>query len=410
MCDTRYAGFVGGIGTGKSRGICYKGILKAEKNPGSLGCITAPTYPMLRDATKRTFFEICPPELVAFRNDSENVVGLKTNDGRISEVLFRSTSDPESLRGPNLLWWGMDEAALSMREAYLILAGRLRAGDPLEQQGFLGTTPKGFNWVYDLFGPAQRDPKFSAFYAETEDNVFLPVEFIHDVYAQYEGLFAQQELKGKFVAHEGLVYGDLFHYENHIGNFTYNPALPVDLTWDFGYPKAESVLAIQQDAFGNVFVIDELYHLRTLTEDIVAEVKSKIWFDKVIDCVCDDSRPDMILRLLTLGIPAREAHKGKILDGIKKVRHLLSYDAITKQPLLHIDKRCEMLIKEFGLYRWKDRRTETDEFPEIPIDAYDHSLDGLRYWCTSKWRQPGLKKPESIKKPAKRVMAYQRMR
>lgn len=409
-CPKRYAAFIGGIGTGKTQGLVIKAILKTQENPGSRGVITAPTYPMLRDATKNTFFDICPRELVAYRNDSENLVGLYTSSGQISEIMFRSTSDPDSLRGPNLVWAGMDEGAISTVDAYQILIGRLRAGDPKAQQLFLASTPRGFNWIYDKFGPHVDDPEYASFYAQTKDNIFLPEEYIKSIYANYSGAFAQQELDGKFTAYEGLIYGDLFDYDMHVGNFPYIPDLTVDLAWDFGYPNAEAVLAIQQDAVGNVFVIDEAYRMRTLTEDIVADIRGRPWAKGIVDGVGDEARPDNIRRVNELGLPLRASSKGKIVDGIKLVRELLGTDKETKKARLHIDKRCEMLIREFGLYRWADKRQQTDDYVERPVDQWNHALDAFRYWVKSKWFAPAYipvlgEKP----KPVKRVMAYQQM-
>jgi PBSX family phage terminase large subunit len=403
MDPTRYLAFVAGIGTGKTKGIAIKGLLKALANPGSLGTLTAPTYPMLRDTTKRTFFEICPQELVAYRNDTENAVGIYT-EGKISEILFRSTSDPDSLRGPNLLWVGMDEAAMSDKIAFLILMGRLRAGDPRAQQLFLGTTPQGFNWIYDYFGPHQADPEYKMYRARTCDNVFLPQEYVKSVYQNFSGQFQKQELDGEFCAYEGLVY-DTFSADLHVGVYPFNEKLPIDLTWDFGYPNPEAVLAIQQDAYNNVYVLDEVYRIRTMTEDVVADVKSRLWFPNVIDCIADEARPDMIVRLNELGIPARASQKGKILDGVNTVRSLLGTNSSTQKPFLHVDKRCEMFIREFGLYRWGDPKAE-NEYNARPIDMHNHAQDAFRYWATLKWNRPYVLRTDK-KKPKRRVMGYQ---
>jgi PBSX family phage terminase large subunit len=407
----RYVAFIGGVGSGKTYALCVKGLLKALDNPGSLGCITGPIVPLLRETTKRTFFEICPPELIAYHREIDNIVGIRTPSGKISEILFRSCSEPDSLRGLNLLWAAMDEAAMvNTIEAFDILSERIRVHPESEQQLFISTTPKGFNWVYDLFGPHQTDPEYSLHKCRTNQNIFLTDSFVKSIYNRFSGNFAEQELGGEFVVHEGLVYGDLFNTDVHLGAYPFNPELPVELFWDFGYPNPEAVGVLQQDGKGNVFIIDEIYKRNTLSEDIAAIAKSKPWFKNVVDCICDEARPDSILRLQQLGLPARPSQKGKILDGINKVRALLAIDKTTKQPYLHIDKRCEMLIKEFQMYRWADKAYGREEWQEKPMDEFNHMLDGLRYWVTLKWFNGvggfSLKKP----KPKKRIMNYQRMR
>jgi len=54
----RFKGFSGPIGCGKSQALCQEAIRLSYLNPGRLGLMGAPTYPMLRDATQATLFEI----------------------------------------------------------------------------------------------------------------------------------------------------------------------------------------------------------------------------------------------------------------------------------------------------------------------------------------------------------------
>ncbi len=397
------------IPTHNTQSLVYKAIVKALQNPGSFGVITAPSFPMLRDSTKRTFFELCPNELIVYRNDSENKVGLRTSTGEISEIVFKSTSDPDSLRGPSYLWGAMDEAAMEdSKEAFNVLQGTLRALPASEQQIFVCSTPKGMNWVFDEFGPSRmNDADREIIYASTSDNVFLPPEYVQDLRQQYSGAFFEQEFEGKFVAHEGLIYGDLFSPKTHVGEFKFLEQFPIDLAWDFGYPKPEAVLAIQQDARGHVYIIDELYYMRTLTEDIAGIVKAKPWYKNVTDCICDESRPDAITRLSSLGIPARPGNKGKIADGIAKVRSLLAIDPVINGPVLHIDARCEMLLKEFQTWRWMDKKHK-DEYDSRPIDTWNHALDAFKGWAMVKWQPPMMVKTDR-KPPPRRVMGYQQM-
>src|SRR5437868_13373962 len=54
----RFKGFSGPIGSGKSQALCQEAVKLAYLNPGRLGLLGAPTYPMLRDATQATLLEI----------------------------------------------------------------------------------------------------------------------------------------------------------------------------------------------------------------------------------------------------------------------------------------------------------------------------------------------------------------
>ena len=187
-----FSAAVAGVGSGKSRAGAVKALQYVVSHPGSLGMVTAPTFPMLRDATLRTIMEVWPKALTGDFRAGE--MRLVVPNG--SEVLFRSTDDPEHLRGPNLAWVWMDEGARSSQEAFKVLQGRLRqTGYPA--QLWMTTTPWGFNWVYQEF-VAQKRASYRLFRWSSRANYFLPKEFIKNLEESYSKEFALQEIEGEF--------------------------------------------------------------------------------------------------------------------------------------------------------------------------------------------------------------------
>lgn len=183
-----YRAFVGGIGSGKTWAGAAQILLEP---PGSVGMVVAPTYPMLRDASQRTFFELAG-ELVAEHNKAEQRTLLTTG----TTILWRSADHPDRLRGPNLDWaWG-DEWAFVSRDAHSVLQGRLRRG---RGALWLSTTPNGHNWLYEeiVNGPGAAD--WALFRANTADNTALPEAFISRLLRSYDASLAAQELGGEFV-------------------------------------------------------------------------------------------------------------------------------------------------------------------------------------------------------------------
>src|SRR5260370_32088655 len=76
----RYKGFSGPIGSGKSYAFAYEALFNAYLNPGLMGLVGAPTYPMLRDATQRTLFEILEMEQIRHTHrKAENAIVLTDN-------------------------------------------------------------------------------------------------------------------------------------------------------------------------------------------------------------------------------------------------------------------------------------------------------------------------------------------
>src|SRR5258707_7423039 len=101
----RFKGFSGPIGSGKSQALCHEAIRLSYLNPGRMGLIGAPTYPMLRDATQVALLEILGANGVPYEhNRSENTLLFKDTRSRI---LFRPMEEFERLRGTNLAWFGL---------------------------------------------------------------------------------------------------------------------------------------------------------------------------------------------------------------------------------------------------------------------------------------------------------------
>src|SRR5215831_15938823 len=147
-------GFSGPIVSGKSQALCQEAIRLTYQNPGRMGLLGAPTYPMLRDATQAARFEILDGNRIDYdHNKAENVLVMK--DTR-SKILFRVVDDFERLRASNLAWFGLDELTYTQEEAWLRLEGRLRDPKATRLCGFAVWTPKGFDWVYRKFVTANR--------------------------------------------------------------------------------------------------------------------------------------------------------------------------------------------------------------------------------------------------------------
>lgn len=192
-----FPAFVGGVGSGKTRAGAMKALAHMAQHPGSLGIITAPTFPMLRDATLRTIQELFPGGHYEL-NKADMVLRLSNG----AEALLRSTDDPDRLRGPNAAWFWMDEAAQSAYEAWLVLQGRLRQSGQTDYQGWVTTTPKGYNWVYTTWGVSPR-PGYELHPCSTRDNPYLPPDFIAKLEASYSAEFQLQEIEGQFVPVSG---------------------------------------------------------------------------------------------------------------------------------------------------------------------------------------------------------------
>lgn len=191
----RFRAFVGGIGSGKT----FAGALEVLRQPGNtIGMVVAPTYTMLRDAAFRTLTTIAEPLTLELNKSDMRLVLLNG-----TEILFRSADNPDRLRGPNLGWFWMDEGAYCPPETWDILIGRLRL-DP--GRAWVTTTPRGKNWLYEVFGPEHGRPDQALFRAATRENPHLPAHFVAGLERSYTRQQALQELEGEFVDVAGAVF------------------------------------------------------------------------------------------------------------------------------------------------------------------------------------------------------------
>lgn len=193
----RHRLFVGGIGSGKTLAGCLE-ILRQPS--GTFGTVIAPTYPMLRDATLLTFFEKFG-QAVESHNKSEGVTVLRNG----TTVFWRSADKPDSLRGPNLNWFYLDEADYMDGATWDVMLGRIRR-DPTAC--WLTTSPNGdTNWVYERFYRkwTEGNPEYFVAQAKTRDNVHLPPEYVRTLEETYTSEFARQELEGEFIGPMGRI-------------------------------------------------------------------------------------------------------------------------------------------------------------------------------------------------------------
>jgi PBSX family phage terminase large subunit len=189
---------------------------------------------MLEDATIQTFKEVCG---AFFRPEdfkkSDNHCVLQNG----TEILFRSTDDPDKLRGPNLSMFWLDEAAMMPEMVWDLMIGRLR----LEPgRGIITTTPRGKNWLWKLFLQKNlENPNYHLTQCSSKSNIFLPDYFIEALESQYTGHWLKQELEGEFVEFiEAQAYEDFKSPVNVCDadvepDDIYDPRLPLYLACDF---------------------------------------------------------------------------------------------------------------------------------------------------------------------------------
>ena len=208
--STKIIGLVSGYGAGKTYAAVRKALQLAFLNPGCMGVITEPTYPLLRDILFGDLENALVEWGVPYKFNRTDAIFTLDINGAKTPILCRSMENWERLVGINAAWIICDEFDTSKTEialkAYEKLLGRLRAGNT--RQFIITTTPEGFRATYQIFvekgGEAKRLIR-----AKTTDNKYLPPDFIDTLKEQYPENLLKAYLEGEFV---NLASGSVYSY------------------------------------------------------------------------------------------------------------------------------------------------------------------------------------------------------
>ena len=395
----RFKGFSGPIGSGKSQALCQEAIKLAYLNTGRLGLLGAPTYPMLRDATQTTLFEILDRSRIPYEHSkAENTVTLKDTGSRI---LFRAVEEFDRLRGTNLAWFGLDELTYTQEEAWVVLEGRLRDPKATRLCGFATWTPKGFDWVYQRF-VQERVEGYEVIVAEPFENRYL-LERIPDFYERlkrsYDAKFYEQEVMGKYISlNAGLVY-HAFNRAEHTADVKVEQMRPLLWALDFNVDPMCSVVA--QIAGQTVRVVAEIVLSRATTEQACQEFEARFPRHWAGICVYGDASGD---HLQTAGTSdyrviqeffRRAGYQNvsyKVPRANPPVRERVELvnaklRSASGETCLEIDRKCTELVKDLEQVTYKPDSTVIDKERD---SRRTHLSDALGYliWQECRPQQP----------------------
>lgn len=264
--SSKVKGFSGPVGSGKSKALCFEGLRLAYRNPGCMGLIGAPTYPMLRDVTRAAFLSLLEDSRVPHRFvKSENCIHILEPK---SLVVFRSLDKPVSLVGMNLAWFGVDELTYTKEDAWKRLEARLREPKAKQKEAFGSWTPKGFDWVWRRFISAGAIPGYAHIRAR-RDNPAVSDEYYEGLKHSYDERFYLQEVEGEYLSvFAGRVYY-AFERAANVKPLEFDRSLPLVWSLDFNVnpmcsvlaqidPGKVDMLAIPQGDSRSLRVIDEI--------------------------------------------------------------------------------------------------------------------------------------------------------
>lgn len=361
----RYQVYVSGIGAGKTvAGIMRMAAHVNEWNPGELGMVVAPTSlgiknNILPELAKWGFLDEWD-----YHGPQSREPGLHAPNG--TRILLESAENErkiQRLRGPSIAWFWIDEARLVPEKTWRILLGRLRTGEYLN--GFITSTPRGYNWLYEKFHPESDDridDLLTVMGIPSHANPHTSVEYRRDVLGDYEGQFRQQEVLGEFVKFAGLVYPWFDRDGQVVGGIESN-IRQVFYGVDWGFePHPACILALAETTEG-FSVLECHYEKRNTVKDLAAKADRMQQRHGIGPFFCDPSEPSNIETFRRQGLDARKADNS-VTPGIQHVTSVGEH--------LKVVDTCQPVIDEFNQYQWEEDGEEPDK-------TNDHAMDALRY-------------------------------
>ena len=252
-------GVSAGYGAGKTRALCAKAVHLAAVNQGFIGVVMEPTGPLIRDIWQSDFDDFLEAYDIpyTFRASPlpEYMLHLPGGD---TKILCRSFENWQRIIGINAAWILTDEidtvAPAIANKAFPKILGRLRAGNV--RQFAAASTPEGFRWMWQTFasedGKSRSDRRLIKM--RTQDNPYLPADFIERLEANYDPQLLKAYLGGEFVnLTTGQVY-DRFDRAKHVTAIeapSYREPLRIGV--DFNVGNMSAVIAYRNGKTLQVF-------------------------------------------------------------------------------------------------------------------------------------------------------------
>lgn len=408
-------GLFGGYGSGKTTMAVAEILDHALNTPNGQAVMVAPTVKQLDQTVKKEFFRQCPDALISAYKVKEQEVVLSNG----FSFLFYTSDDPVKIRSLNLTAFYIEEASGVSFEIFDVCKTRLRnqhaviykrdkkgeivrdeEGKPFVEKswhlGIVCSNPD-INWIRSdvllmssaIYTTGEHHYRvenpiwyYSSHLIKTEQNRYLPPEFIPLLKANKPDWWIERYLNASFEYSEGLVYP--MFIRSIVAPF------PIPDFWlrlsatDFGGRAPHCTLMLAIDPKTNVVYVYDQYYKEGLSvkdhQEHIHELFNKVPAGRWLRPPLADpagrnrdtaNRKSLFEYFAEYGLYFTPANNN-IDTGIMKVYTYLSMGK------LKIFSSCVDVINEGTEYRYAEQK-EGKAPNEKPIDGKDHAMDCLRY-------------------------------
>ncbi len=323
---------LGGIGGGKTHWAMAEMVSCVVANPGGWFLVAAPTYDQAVNVLRPHWDRFADAfeaggYPIQKRWDSQQQVAELVCGGRL---FLRTYGKVGNLLGFEFTAALLDEIDTIPRpiQVWDAIKGRIRKPGANWRQIFGSSTPRGLQGVTELFHRNREDAKarsdeehLRAWYwtrAIGKDNPHLPADYLPSLRASYSHRQWRQEVEAEILQPESAVWPE-FHRDSHAQPWTFDPALPWNLTYDAG------------DQFPHVLWVQHTPH-----------------FDVVFDELCPDQWPIDKLHTEIMARSSRLRRAPEFAVGDRAVKSELAWlmDAFPKTTVRRMHTRHEQSVNE----------------------------------------------------------------
>ena len=283
--NTKFRGYVGGFGSGKTFVGCLDLLSFFAKYPGTRQGYFGPTYPAIRDIFYPTFEEAA--EKMGFTVDvkeSNKEVHVYRGRKYYGTVICRSMDNPKTIVGFKISRALCDELdvldKVKAKNAWDKIIARMRLVIPGEQNSIgVTTTPEGFKFVYDQF---YKDPtaSYSMVQASTYENeIYLPPDYISSLRETYDENLIDAYLEGDFVNLTGGTIYRQYTDDNLSKEVVTESDRTLYIGMDFNVTKMAACVFVYRDLMPHC--VDEFTDLYD-TNDMIEHIQLRYPNKKII--------------------------------------------------------------------------------------------------------------------------------
>lgn len=284
------------------------------------------------------------------------------------------------IRGMTLQGAYCDELTLYGEDFFTMMLSRLSESNA---KLFATTNPDTpMHWLNKKYIERRHELNMLLMTFLIDDNTFLDTKYVEELKKEYVGVFYDRFIKGEWIVAEGLVY-DFFQSKKDtiIKTIDMNDYNEFYVSIDYGTINPCSMGLWGVNGEGAARIRESYFDSRKEGRQRTDEEHYQALVELVRDfpitrVIVDPSAASFIECIRRHGEFRVKPAINSVIDGIRITSSLLN------SGMIRIDPSCKDCIREFGLYRWDEKKTS-----DTVLKENDHAMDEVRYFCNTVLRR-----------------------